>query len=70
MYNGSQIATILQLQNRISTPKRKNVLKRVLKRILKGKLSMPNPKICRQSTIHTSHAAITMRFTTLSCKTQ
>ena len=31
---------------------------------------MPNQKICCQSTIHTSHAAITMRFTTLSCKTQ
>ena len=42
MHNGSQIATILQLQNRISTPKRKNVLKRVLK--IKGKSSMPNQK--------------------------
>ena len=44
------------------------ILKRVLKGILKGKSSMQ--KICCQSTIHTSHAAITMRFTTLSCKTQ
>ena len=46
------------------------ILKRVLKGILKGKSSMPNQKICCQSIIHTSHAAITMRFTTLSCKTQ
>ena len=27
-------------------------------------------RICCQSTIHTSHAAITIRFRTLSCKTQ
>ena len=72
MHNGSQIASILQLQNRISPPKQKNddFEARFKKKFLEGKSSMPNQQICCQSTIHTSHAAITMRFTTLSCKTQ
>ena len=46
------------------------ILKRFLRGIVKIKTSMPNHKICCQSTLHTSHAAITMRFTTLSCETQ
>ena len=46
------------------------LLKRALKEIFKGKSSMPNQQICCQSTIQTSHAAITMRFTTPSCKAQ
>ena len=65
----TQIAVILQLQNRMdldAKAKKTTILKRVLKGTLKGKSSMPNQKICCFFTIHTSHAAITMRFTTLT----
>ena len=45
MHNGSQIATILQLQNRISTPKQKNNdFEARFKRNLKGKPSMAKSK--------------------------
>ena len=66
-----QIAAILQLQTRISTPKRKNDdFEARFKRNLQGKSSMPNQKICCQSIVGNFHGAITMRFTTLRCKTQ
>ena len=62
----------LQLQNRISTPKRKShdlqaLFKRNLKRnIINAKME----KICCQSTIRNLHAVTTVRFMNLSCRRQ
>ena len=52
MHNGSQILAILQLQNRISTPKRRNDdFEARFKRNFKRKISsVPNQQICCQST--------------------
>ena len=71
-WNYAQRHQKLQLQNRIWTPEPKKVdFEALFKRNFKRKIiGAKIEKICCQSTIHTSHAAITMRLTTLSCKTQ
>ena len=62
----------LQLQNRISMPKQKNDdFEALFKRNFKRKIIIAKiDKICCQNTIPISYAAITMRLTTFSWKTQ
>ena len=72
-HTGFKNCSDLQLQNRISPSKRNNVdFEALLKRDFKRKINIaPKSKknSCRSS-IRNSHAAITMRFTTVSWKRQ
>ena len=69
---GSTNCNDLQLQNRISTPKRKNDdFKALLKENFKKKIIFAKiGKICCHNPIPTFHAAILLRFATLSPKIQ
>ena len=71
-HNGYTNCSYLQLQNRIPTQSGKTtILKHLSKGISKGNHQCQNgQKNCRESTTRNYHAAITIRFTTLSCKTQ